>query len=79
MGDGPVRARALDQVGCYKCVGGCLLRGPSSCGTDEVSICIGGEVSVAWVDVYHRLAEASYHLVTGEVTASQVNPLLAGM
>lgn len=48
-------------------------------GVPKVSVSLGSEASMAWVDVFHRMAEASFHLVTGEITAARANPLLAGM
>ena len=48
-------------------------------GVPKVSVSLGGEDTPVWVDVFHRMAEASFHLVTGEIHAARANPLLAGM
>jgi hypothetical protein len=34
---------------------------------------------MVWVDVFHRLVEASFQMVTGEVTPARSHPLLASM
>ena len=48
-------------------------------GVPKVSVSLASDASMAWVDVFHRMAEAAFHLVTGEVTPARANPLLAGM
>jgi ATP-dependent protease ClpP protease subunit len=48
-------------------------------GVPKVSVSLGSDASMAWVDIFHRMAEASFHLVTGEIQAARANPLLAGM
>jgi len=46
-------------------------------GVPKVSVHLDGHS--VWVDIFHRLAEASFHLLTGDVNTVRSNPLLAGM
>jgi ATP-dependent protease ClpP protease subunit len=48
-------------------------------GVPKVPASLSESGAMAWVDIFHRMVDASFHLVTGEIYPARANSLLAGI